>query len=92
MLFIRITLEILCFWFAFVLPSFLGDTCTKRVEAVLKTIEDEIHLPSLEKDQLQILLQGLRKLLPFPSSSPGAMDWGYIHSGRTYVLFTVCTV
>lgn len=41
---------------------------------MLKTIEGKINLLSLEKDQLQILLQGLGKFLHFPYSSSGAMD------------------
>lgn len=41
---------------------------------MLKTIEGKINLLSLEKDQLQILLQGQRKFLHIPSSSSGAMD------------------
>lgn len=56
---------------------------------MLSTIEAEIYLPNLEKDQLQILLQGLRKLLPLPSSSPHTMEWGYIHSVRMCFFYSV---
>lgn len=56
---------------------------------MLKTIEGEINLLILEKDQLQILLQRLRKLLPLPPSSPHAMDWGYIRSVRICFIYSM---
>ena len=38
----------------------------------------ELNFPSLEKEQLQIFLQRLIKLLSF-SFFPGVTNWGYTH-------------
>lgn len=42
------------------------------------TTEIELNFPSLEKEQLQIFLQRLIKLLSF-SFFPLVTNWGYIH-------------